>query len=104
MERLTVEQVYRLASEGDQVALHVIDQAHKYLGIALANIVHLVNPSMIILGGSVAQAGTLLVTPLQERVKQLCLPAAYQALHIVQGSLGTEADLVGAVTLALQDL
>ena len=104
MERLTVEQVYRLASEGDQVAQHVIDQAHKYLGIALANIVHLVNPSMIILGGSVAQAGALLITPLQERVKQLCLPAAYQALHIVQGSLGTEADLVGAVTLALQDL
>jgi glucokinase len=104
MERLTVEQVYRLASEGDQVALRVIGQVHKYLGIALANIVHLVNPSMIILGGSVAQAGALLITPLQERVQQLCLPAAYQALHIVQGSLGAEADLVGAVTLALQDL
>jgi glucokinase len=103
-ERLTVEQVYLLASQGDQVALRVVDQVHKYLGIALANIVHLVNPSMIILGGSVAQAGALLITPLQERVQQLCLPAAYQALHIVQGSLGTEADLVGAVTLALQDL
>jgi glucokinase len=104
IERLTVEQVYHLASEGDQVALRVIEQVHQYLGIALANIVHLVNPSMIILGGSVAQAGALLVTPLQECVKQLCLPAAYQALHIVQGSLGAEADLVGAVTLALQDL
>ncbi len=103
-EHLTVEQVYHLAAEHDQVAMHVVDQVHNYLGIALANIVHLVNPGMIILGGSVAQAGPLLLVPLRERVQQLCLPAAYQALQIVQGSLGAEANLAGAVTLALQDL
>jgi len=59
---------------------------------------------MIILGGSVAQAGELLIAPLQARIQKLCLPAASQSLRIVQGSLGSEANLVGAVTLALQDL
>lgn len=103
-EGLTVEHVYGLAAQGDRVAQGVVDQVHRSLGIALANIVHLVNPSMIILGGSVAQAGTMLITPLQAYVRQLCLPVAYEALSIVQGSLGADANLVGAVTLALQDL
>jgi glucokinase len=103
-ERITAEQVFRLAADGDQIARYIVDDVHKYLGIALANIVHLVNPSMIILGGPVAQAGQLLIAPLQERIEQLCLPAARQSLRIVQGSLGAEANIVGAVTLALQDL
>lgn len=103
-ERITAEQVFRLAAEGDGIAQHIVDEVHTYLGIALANIVHLVNPGMIILGGSVAQAGELLIEPLQARLQKLCLPAASQSLRIVQGNLGSEANIVGAVTLALQDL
>ncbi|MBE3560269.1 MAG: ROK family protein, partial [Ktedonobacteraceae bacterium] len=103
-ERITVEQIFQLAAEGDKIAQYVIDQVHTYLGVALANVIHLVNPGMIILGGPVAQAGETLVAPLRERIRQLCLPAASQDLRIVQGSLGTEANLLGAVTLALQDL
>lgn len=103
-ERITAEQVFRLGAEGDQVAQHVVNEVHTYLGIALANIVHLVNPSMIILGGPVSLAGDLLIQPLQERINDLCLPAATQSLRVIRGALGSEANLVGAVTLALQDL
>ena len=103
-ERITAEQVFRLAADGDAIARHIVEEVHTYLGIALANIVQLINPGMIILGGAVAQAGDLLVEPLQERVRKLCLPAASQSLRIVKGSLGTEANIVGAVTLALQDM
>ena len=103
-ERITAEQVFRLAAEGDAIARHIVEEVHTYLGIALANIVQLINPGMIILGGAVAQAGDLLVEPLQKRVRQLCLPAASQSLRIVKGNLGTEANIVGAVTLALQDM
>ncbi len=103
-ERLTADQVFRLAASGDKIAQHIVDEVHSYLGIALANIVHVVNPGMIILGGSVAKAGNLLVQPLQERLQHLCLPAAVQSLRVVQGSLGSEANILGAVTLALQDV
>jgi len=103
-ERITAEQVFRLAASGDPVAQRVIDDVYTYLGIALANIVHLMNPSMIILGGQVAQAGELLLTPLQARLRDLCLPAASEDVRIVLGKLGTEANIVGAVTLALQDI
>src|SRR5205085_8487258 len=75
-ERITPEQVFRLAAEGDKIAQRVVDDIETYLGIALANIVHLINPGVIILGGQVAQAGELLLQPLQARVRDLCLPAA----------------------------
>jgi glucokinase len=103
-ERITAEQVFRLAAEGDKVAQGIVQDVHAYLGIALANIVHLMNPGVIILGGQVAQAGDLLIKPLQARIHDLCLAAASSSLRIVQGSLGSEANIVGAVTLALQDI
>jgi glucokinase len=45
-----------------------------------------------------------LIAPLRARILELCLPAATQSLRIAQGSLGTDANLMGAVTLALQDI
>jgi glucokinase len=103
-ERITVEQIFELAAQGDKVAQLVVDEVENYLGIALANIIHLVNPSTIILGGPVAQAGDLLIAPLQARVRALCLEEASEKVRIVQGKLGAEANIVGAITLALQDV
>jgi len=103
-ERITAEQVFQMAAAGDKIAQRIVEDVHKYLGIALANIVHLMNPGMIILGGQVAQAGDLLIAPLRACIHNLCLPVANEDLRIVQGALGTEANIVGAVTLALQDI
>ena len=87
-----------------QTARDLLSTDARYLGIALANIVHLINPSVIILGGQVAQAGELLIAPLQANLRDLCMPAAGSSARIVQGKLGSEANIVGAVTLALQDI
>jgi len=103
-ERITAEQVFRLAEEGDRVARQVVDEVQTYLGMALANIIHLVNPSIIILGGQVAQVGDLLIAPLRACIHDLCLEEARESVRIVQGKLGAEANIVGAITLALQDL
>ncbi len=103
-EDLTAQQVFSLAEKGDMVAQHIIKEVHTYLGNALVNIVHIVNPSMIILGGPVALAGDALVGPLEQHIQKLSLPSASQSLRVVPGSLGSQANLVGAITLALQDL
>ncbi len=103
-ERLNAVQVFELAAEGDPLAQRVIQDVHTYLGIALANIVHIINPGMIILGGQVALAKDRLIVPLRERIRALCLPSASSSLRVISGSFGSEANLVGAVTLALQDL
>lgn len=103
-QRLTTGQVFQLAADGNRVARQVVDEVQTSVGVALANIIHLVNPGIIILGGPVAQAGDLLISPLQARVNDLCLKEASEEVRIVQGKLGAEANIVGAITLALQDL
>jgi glucokinase len=103
-ERITAEQVFQLSAEGDTIAQRIVEDVLTYLGIALANIVYVMNPGIIILGGQAALAGELLIAPLQERVNNLCLPALGQSVRIVQSTHGSEANIVGAVTLALQDV
>ncbi|GCF06714.1 ROK family protein [Dictyobacter arantiisoli] len=103
-EHISVDQIFRLAEEGDPIAQRVVHDVYHYLGMALTNIVHLVNPSMIILGGPGSSPGERLIAPLRERIQKYCLPEASQSLRIVQSALGPEANLLGAVTLALQDL
>ncbi len=103
-ERITAEQVFQLSAAGDTIARSIVEDVHTYLGIALANIVYVMNPGMIILGGQVALAGELLIAPLQERINTMCLPAVGQSARIVQSKHGSEANIIGAVTLALQDV
>lgn len=103
-ERISAVQVFELAAEGDKMAQHIVSNVHTYLADALTNIVLLVNPSMIILGGSVARAGDLLLLPIQARIQQTCIPAVSSSLQVVQDHLGSESNVLGAVTLALQDL
>jgi glucokinase len=103
-ENVTADQVFLLAAEGDKVAQSIVQDVQHYLGIALANIVQLINPGVIVLGGQLAQAGDIFIHPLQARVRELCMAASNDSLRIVQSSFGSEANLVGAVTLALQDI
>ena len=103
-ESITAEQVFSLAAQGDTVARGITQEVYTYLGVALANIIHLINPGMIILGGQVAQAGELLLQPLQARLRDLCLEAAIEPVRVVKGALGADASSVGAITLALQDI
>jgi glucokinase len=103
-ENITTDQVFMLAAEGDKVAQSIVQNVQTYLAIALANIVQLINPGVIILGGQVAQAGDIFIKPLQARLHELCPAGANASLRIVQSSFGSEANIVGAVTLALQDI
>ena len=102
--RITAAQVFQLAAAGDAIAKRIVTDIHTYLGIALANIVYVIDPGIIILGGQVGQAGELLIAPLQERMDNLRPPAVGQPVRIVQSKHGAEANIVGAVTLALQDV
>ncbi|HLV99590.1 MAG TPA: ROK family protein [Ktedonobacterales bacterium] len=103
-EAMTADQVFQIAAKGDPVARQVIDEALHYLSISLANLVNLLDPGVIILGGALALAGDLLFEPLRQMVPPLCLRAATEAVRIVPAALGSDASLKGAVALALQDV
>ncbi|HEY7355437.1 MAG TPA: ROK family protein [Ktedonobacterales bacterium] len=103
-EAMTVDQVFRIAAEGDPMAQRVVNEALHYLSISLANLVNVLDPGVIIIGGAAALAGELLFRPLREMVPPLCLRVPTEPVRIVPAALGSDASLKGAVALALQDI
>jgi glucokinase-like ROK family protein len=100
-DEITALDVAMAAQKGDRVAQEIIIQAGEYLGIALASLVNVVNPSMIIIGGGVSQMGDLLLEPIRRTVRRRGLPAAINAVRISAAVLGGRSSGIGAITQAL---
>jgi glucokinase len=71
------------------------------LGTAVASLVNLVNPSMIVVGGGVAQMGDLLLEPIRKAVRERSLRSAAQAVRINAAVLGRRSTSVGAAVQAI---
>lgn len=95
------EQVLELARHGNLEAIQAIRQAGRDIGEVLSICVSLINPSVIVLGGSVTRAGEHLVAGVREVVYQSSTPFATEDLVIVQSRAGADAALLGASMLAI---
>ncbi len=100
-EAILAGNVAAAASRGDLVAQQIITEAGQYLGIAVASLVNLFNPSMIVIGGGVAQLGDQLLDPIRTTVRERSLKSAYKAVHIRSAMLGRRASSMGAVVQAV---
>ena len=93
---LTSLAVYEHAERGDRLARDIFEETGRYLGIALANVLNLLDLEMIIIGGRVARAGAMLLQPTIHEVSKMALGAAYHPAHILQAQLGDHAGVIGA--------
>ena len=101
IEDITAETVHKAAKKGDTLALSVITGASYYLGLGITNLVTLINPEMIIIGGSVSRIGNLLLDPVRQMVNDKSFVLMARDLKIVQARLGEDAGLLGAAAYAL---
>ena len=90
------------AKDGDELAKVVIEQAAYYLGIGVVNLVNIFNPEMVIIGGSMADMGDLLLQPVRQMVAESAFPLYARTVQIVPAQLGNEAGLFGAAIYALE--
>ena len=97
---MTSEKVYEAAARGDIAAQNVFKETGRYLGIACANLINLLNPEMIIIGGGVMAAGDLLMNSVRDVAKRHAFPSSYADCQIVQSKLWPDAGLIGAAMLA----
>jgi len=102
-EGLTGRVVALAAQEGDLVALDIIVEAGNYLGVGLANLVNLLNPDMIVIGGGMAQVGDLLLGPAREEMGRRAFEMPAMWVKIVPAALGVDAPLLGVVALAFEE-
>lgn len=93
--------IAKAALAGDSVGVQVVREAADHLGTALVGYINLMNPKMIILGGSLAEAGDLLLDPIREKVQRSALVRSVPDVEIRTSELGRHAVAVGAATLAL---
>jgi glucokinase-like ROK family protein len=101
-ERITAETVFAAAGQGDPLALRVVDETAQYLGMAVANLVNLFNPELIVLGGPVGQAGPVLLDPVCREAQRRAMAYPLSAVRIVTSTLGSDAGAIGAAVLVLQ--
>ena len=80
----------------------MIDEAAKHLGTAVAGLLNLMNPAVVVLGGDLARLGDLLLAPMRARVSSRTLVSSVAAAEILVSKLGPQSVAVGAATLVLK--
>jgi glucokinase len=99
-ERLTSEDIYFKAKEGDEAARESFARAGYYLGIGLGIVINFLNPEMILLGGGVMTTGEYLFAPAVEEARKRSYGASFACCRIGKASLGNDAGLIGAASWA----
>jgi glucokinase len=96
--------VTELAHDGDQAAIDVLATIGTNLGVAIASLVNIFNPEVVVIGGGVIAAGELLLAPARAEVAARALPPSKDEVRIVAAQFGVEAGMVGAAALAFDGL
>jgi glucokinase len=97
----TAKDVSAAAEQGDELAIRALHHAGTYIGYALADFLHMLNPAIVILGGGVSRAGAALIEPLKAALPERIMNRAYlENLVITTCALGDNAGLLGALVLA----
>jgi glucokinase len=102
LELITPETVVEAARGGDPAAQDVLAETARYLGMGLANLVSLLNPQMIVLGGGLMAGAEWLLEPARREMMVWAQPVAAQTVRVVLSELGADAALLGAARLALE--
>jgi glucokinase len=95
--------VTELAHDGDPVARDVVARMGHYLGVGIANVVNILNPSVVVVGGGVIAAGEMLLAPARAVVAERALAPSRDQVEIRATRFGDASGMIGAAILA-QDL
>ncbi len=101
---VSAEDVARAASFGDPVAVALLQSSGRRVGSMLAGIVNFFNPSLIVIGGGVANSPDQLLAAIRETVYRRSLPLATRELLIQRSSLGGLAGVIGAASMVVDEL
>ena len=100
-DSITARDVAEAARRGDLPAQEIIKRSGTFVGIAIAGLINLINPSTVIIGGGVAQVGDLLTGPIRQAVHERSLRASEHSVRITTAMLGRRSSLMGALVQAI---
>lgn len=102
-EIIKSEQIKQAYDAGDELAVEVVEKAAMYIGNAVASLINILNPELIIFGGGVMESmGDELIPLIKKSARRYTMPKLLEACEIKTAKLGDNAGLYGALTLAKQ--
>ncbi|HYA12255.1 MAG TPA: ROK family protein, partial [Thermodesulfovibrionales bacterium] len=96
---LSVEDIYRIALEGDSLARDVIKEAGRHLGIGIANIINVMSPGAIILAGGLTGAWDIYIQEAINEASKRAFKVLFDAVKIIPSLLGDDAGIIGSAGL-----
>ncbi|MCJ7842241.1 ROK family transcriptional regulator [Lederbergia sp. NSJ-179] len=103
-EKLDGEFVYKAAMAGDKVAQDILGKTGEYIGFGLTNLIHILNPTKIILGGGVAHAEPFILPKIKETIAVKALTKQAKETEILCSKQGVFATAIGAAALVLGEI
>ena len=101
-QRLETKEVFERAKRGEHKALQAVDQAARYTGLGLANLLKAFNPDGFVIGGGLIRAGDFYMDKVQAAADEFCV--GYPKVELRVAELGTDAGVIGAASVATRDL
>ncbi len=101
LEEINGRIIFEAAKEGDYVANKAVDRLVKYLAIGITNIINIIDPEIIALGGGLSGAGDFLLAKVQEEVERVRYMKMIPIGKIVLATLRNEAGIIGAAALGM---
>ncbi|OZU88302.1 sugar kinase [Virgibacillus indicus] len=103
-DSLTGEEIYKSAHAGDGAYIEILEYTGQIIGIGLTNLIHLINPEKIVLGGGVMKSEKFILPFIKQTIDQMALTPEAKLTEVTVTSLGDDATLLGAVSLLLVEL
>lgn len=102
LESITARKISELALAGDTFCVEVIQETGRWLGVAAADLINLLNPEMLAFAGGLADAGDMLLGPAREIAAAMAFEVPARRAKIVRAELGKDAGVIGAAFSARQ--
>ena len=104
LTRITAADVFQAARVGDGVCISVVRDTAKYVGMAIANLATMLDPEAIVLGGTIAASGDLMLEAIRLECSRRLRPVQTERVRIVLSTLGADAVAIGAARAAARPL
>lgn len=101
---ITPKSLFCAARAGDKYAKSIWKETGEYIGIALSGVVNMLNPELIIIGGGVSKAGSLLIKSIRDTVRKRSVAVAKDIVKIKTSKLGNDAGVLGAAALVIDSI
>ena len=101
---LYIDDIIQSAKAGDETVIDILSETGSELGRGLANAIHILNPELIVIGGSIAKAGQFISNPVEQSLNKYCMGRIREDVRIELSELGADLKILGTHVMVMQRL